>query len=107
MCAAMTAFLPLSAILIGCAETKPQPPPPYVLDGIPIYDRARSLSKSQIRAAIAEARRRSSQPEKIYSIEVASSSEVHVYHTERNSRLEGIQCCAPRQWQVGSPAAND
>jgi len=88
MRAAMTAFLPLSVILIGCAETKPLPPLAYVLDGIPIYGRAQSLSKSQIRAAIAEDRRRSSQPDKIYSIEVASSSEVHIYHTERNNRLE-------------------
>jgi hypothetical protein len=88
MRAAMTAFLPLSVIFIGCAETKPLPPPAYVLDGIRVYGRAQSLSKSQIRAAIAEDRRRSSQPDKIYSIEVASSSEVHVYHTERNKRLE-------------------
>jgi spore cortex formation protein SpoVR/YcgB (stage V sporulation) len=50
--------------------------------------RAQSLSKSQIRGAIAEDRRRSSQPDKIYSIDVASSSEVHIYHTERNKRLE-------------------
>ena len=89
MRAGMTAFLPLSAILIGCAETPPLPPPAYVLDGIPIYGRAQSLPKSQIRAAIAEDRRWSSHPEdKIYSIEVASSSEIHIYHTDRNKRLE-------------------
>jgi hypothetical protein len=86
---AMTAFLPLSVILVGCPETAPLPPPSYVLDGIPIYGRAQSLSKSQIRAAIAEERRSSSQlADKIYSIEIASSSEVHIYHTERNHRLE-------------------
>jgi hypothetical protein len=85
---AVTAFLPLSVVLIGCAETTPLPSPAYSLDGIPIYGRAQSLSQSQIRAAIAEDRRRSSQPDKIYSIEVASSSELHIYHTERNNRLE-------------------
>jgi len=84
----MTASLPLSVILVGCAETALLPPPSYVLDGISIYGHAQSLSKSQIRAAIAEDRRWSSQPDKIYSIEVASSSEVHIYHTERNNRLE-------------------
>ena len=85
---AMTAFLPLSIILVGCAETTPLPPPAYLLDGIPIYGHAQSLSKSQIRAAMAEDRRWSSQPDKIYSIELASASEVHIYHTERNKRLE-------------------
>ncbi len=89
MRAATTAFLSLSIILVGCAETPSLPPPAYVLDGIPIYGQAQSLAKPQIRAAIAEDRRRSSQREdKIYSIEVASSSEIHIYHTERNKRLE-------------------
>ena len=89
MRAAMTAFLPLSVILVGCVETTPLPPQAYVLDGIPIYGRAQSLSKSQIRAAIAEDRQWSSQPEdKIYSIEVASSFEVYIYHTKRNKHLE-------------------
>jgi hypothetical protein len=64
MRAAMTAFLPLSVILVGRVETKPLSPPAYVLDGISIYGRAQSLSKSQIRAAIAEDRLRSSQPDK-------------------------------------------
>jgi hypothetical protein len=86
MRATMTAFLPLSVILVGCAETISQPPPAYVLDGVPIYGRAQSLSKSELRAAIAEDRR-SSPGDKIHSIEVASSSEVRVYHTERSKRL--------------------
>jgi hypothetical protein len=82
-------FLPLSVILVGCVETTPLPPQAYVLDGIPIYGRAQTLSKLQIRAAIAVDRQWSSQSEdKIYSIEVASSSELHIYHTERNNRLE-------------------
>jgi hypothetical protein len=86
---AMTAFLSVSLILIACAETKLLPPPGYVLDGIPIYGRAQSLSKSQIRAAIVEDRQWSSQSkEKMYSIEVASPSEVHIYHTDRNKRLQ-------------------
>jgi hypothetical protein len=89
MRAAMTAFLPVPVILVACAGTTLLPPPGYVLDGIPIYGRAQSLSKSQIRSAIAEDRQWSSQPkEKIYSIEVASPSEIHLYHTDRNKRLE-------------------
>jgi hypothetical protein len=89
MRAAITAFLPLPVILVGCAETSPLPPPSCVLDGIPIYGNAQTLPKSQIRAAIAEDRRWPSHPEdKIYSIEVASSSEVHIYHTGRNKHLE-------------------
>jgi len=89
MRAAMAAFLPLSAVLVACAETTPLPSQAYVLDGIPICGRAQSLSKSQIRAAMAEDRRWSSQPDdKIYSIEVASSFEVYIYHTKRNKHLE-------------------
>jgi len=88
MRAAVTALAALSAILVGCAETTPLPPPVYVLDGIPVYGRTQSLSKSRIRVAIAEEQRWSSQPEKIYSIEVVSSSEIHLYVTERNKRLE-------------------
>ncbi len=84
---AVTAFLPFLVTVAGCAETKPLPPPAYVLDGIAIYDLAHSLPKSQIRAAIAEDKR-SSPGDKIYSIEVVSSSEVRVYHTERSKRLE-------------------
>ena len=87
MRAAVAAFLPLSVIVAGCAETKPLPPPVYVLDGIAIYGLTHSLPKSQIRAAIAEDRR-SSPGDKIHSIEVVSSSEVRVYHTERSKRLE-------------------
>ena len=86
---AMTVFLPLSVILVGCAETTPLPRQAYLLDGIPICGRAQSLSKSQIRAAIAEDRQWSSQQEdKIHSVEVASSFEVYVYHTKRNKHLE-------------------
>jgi hypothetical protein len=81
------ASLPLMLLLASCIELPPQPPPTLVLDGIPIYGRAQSLSKSDLRAAIAEDRR-SSPGNKIYSIEVASSSEVQVYHTERSKRLE-------------------
>ena len=89
MRSAMTAFLPLSVIIVGCVETIPLPPQAYVLDSIPIYGHAESLSKSQIHAAIAEDRQWSSQPEdKIYSIEVASSFEVYIYHTKRNKHLE-------------------
>jgi len=89
MHAAMTAFLPLSLILVGCVETTPLPSQAYVLDGIPICGRAQSLSKSQIRAAIAEDRQWTSQPaDKIYSVEVASSFEVYIYHTKRNKHLE-------------------
>lgn len=89
MRSAMIAFVPLSVIIVGCVETLPLPPQAYVLDGIPIYGRAESLSKSQIRAAIAEDRQWSSQQEdKIYSVEVASSSEVYIYHTKRNTHLE-------------------
>jgi hypothetical protein len=85
----MIAFLPLSVILVSCAETTPLPPPSYVLDGIPIHGSAQTLAKSQIRAAIAEYRRWPSYPQdKIYSIEVASSSEVRIYHTDRNNRFE-------------------
>src|SRR5215472_1555601 len=89
MRAAMAAFLPLSVIFVTCAETTPLPSQAYVLDGIPICGRAQSLSKSQIRAAMAEDRRWSSQPDdKIYSIEVASSFELYIYHTKRNEHLE-------------------
>jgi hypothetical protein len=89
MPAAVTAFLSVSLILVGCVETTPLPPQAYVLDGIPIYGRAQSLSKSQIRTAIAADRQWSSQSEdKIYSIEVASSFEVYIYHTKRNQHLE-------------------
>ena len=87
MRSAVTAFLPLSVILVGCAETTPLPPPAYLLDGVPIYGRAQSLPKPELRGAIAEDRR-SSPGDKIYSIEVVSSSEVRVYHTERSKRLE-------------------
>lgn len=88
MHAAVTAFAALSAILVGCVETTPLPPPVYVLDGIPVYGITQSLSKSDVRAAIAEERRVSSTPEKIYSIDIASSSEVHLYVTDRNNRLQ-------------------
>jgi hypothetical protein len=80
------ASLPLVLLLAPCAET-PQPTPSLVLDGIPIYAHTQSLSKSGLRAAIGEDRK-SSPGDKIYSIEVASSSEVRVYHTERSKRLE-------------------
>ena len=80
------ASLPLVLLLASCAEPPQPPPPSLVLDGIPIYGRAQSLSKSGLRAAIAEDRK-SSPGDKIYSIEVASSSEVRVYHTERSKRL--------------------
>lgn len=79
--------LPLVLLLASCAEPPPPPPPALVIDGIPIYGRAQSFSKSELRAAIA-VDRRSSPGDKIYSIEVASSSEVHVYHAERSKRLE-------------------
>jgi hypothetical protein len=89
MHAAMTAFLLLSLILVGCVETTPLPSHAYVLDGIPICGRAQSLSKSQIRAAIAEDRQWTSHPaDKIHSVEVASSFEVYIYHTKRNKQLE-------------------
>src|SRR5437879_6222810 len=82
-------FAAVVFILVGCVETTPLPSQAYVLDGIPICGRAQSLSKSQIRAAIAEDREWTSQPaDKIYSVEVASSFEVYVYHTKRNPNLE-------------------
>ena len=85
----MITSLPLLVILVGCVETTPLPSQAYVLDGIPVCGRAQSLSKSQIRAAIAEDRQWSSQSEdKIYSVEVASSFEVYIYHTKRNKHLE-------------------
>ena len=103
MRAAMTAFFPLSVILVACAETAPLPAQAYVLDGIPICGRAQSLSKSQIRAAIAADRQWSSQSEdKIYSVEVSSSSEVYVYHTKRNKQLEeyNVVRLADGRWGV-------
>jgi len=101
MRAAVTALLLLSVILVGCAETTPLPPVVYLLDGLPIYGRAQSLPKSELRAAIAEDRR-SSPGDKIYSIEVASSSEVHVYHTERSKRLKeyDVLRCVHGSWQA-------
>src|SRR5690349_7943052 len=77
------ASLPLVLLLASCAETPQAPPPSLVLDGIPIYGRTQSLPKSAVRAAITEDRK-SSPGDKIYSIDVASSSEVRVYHTERS-----------------------
>lgn len=103
MRAAMTVFLPLSAILVGCVETTPLPPQAYALDGIPICGRAQSLSKSQIRAAIAEDQQWSSQQEsKIYSVEVASSSEIYIYHTKRNEHLEeyNVWRLVDGRWEV-------
>ena len=99
----MTAFLPLSLILVACAETTPLLSQAYVLDGIPIYGRAQSLSKSQIRAAIVADRQWSSQSEdKIYSVEISSSSEVYVYHTKRNNQLEeyNIVRLVDGRWKV-------
>ena len=81
------ASLPLVLLLASYAELPPRPPPALIFNAIPIYGRAQSLSKSELRAAIAEDRR-SSPGDKIYSIEVVSSSEVHVYHTDRSKRLE-------------------
>jgi hypothetical protein len=75
-------------MLAGCAEPPPLPPPALVLDDIPIYGHVHDVPKSQIRAAIAEDRRWSPAGDKIYSIEVANPSELHIYHTERNKRLE-------------------
>jgi hypothetical protein len=101
--AAMITFLLLSVILVGCVETTPLPAQAYVLDGIPICGRAQTLSKSQIRAAIAEDRQWSSQQEdKIYSVEVASSVEVYVYHTKRNKQLEeyNILRLVEGRWKV-------
>jgi hypothetical protein len=99
----MAIFLLLLLVLVGCAETTPLPSQAYVLDGISICGRAQALSKSQIRAAIAEDRRWSSQPDdKIYSIEIASSVEIYVYHTKRNKQLEeyNILRLVDRRWTV-------
>jgi hypothetical protein len=75
-------------ILAGSAQSPPLPPPPLVRDGIPVYGRVHDVPKSQIRVAVAEDRRLSPVGDKVYSIEVANRSELHIYHTERNKRLE-------------------
>ena len=99
----MTAFLLLSVFLVGCAETTPLPSQAYVLDGIPVCGRAQALSKSQIRAAITADRQWSSQSEqKIYSVEVSSSSEIYIYHTKRNKELEeyNVVRLVDGKWEV-------
>jgi hypothetical protein len=79
----------LAFCLASCATPAPLPPSLFVIDGIPVYGRAHEISKSQIRAAIAEDRRWPSHPEnKIYSIEVAAPTELHIFHTTRNTRLQ-------------------
>ena len=83
-----TASLPLALLFTCCAQPEPLPPPALTIDGIPVYGRVQDLPKSQIRAAIAEDRRWSPAGDKIYSIEVANASELHIYHTDRNKRLE-------------------
>jgi hypothetical protein len=90
-------------MLAGCAEPPPLLPPPLVLDGIPIYGQVHEIPKSQIRAAIAEDRRSSPAGNKIYSIEVASSSEIHIYHTDRNKRLEeyNVLSRVHGRWEAG------
>jgi hypothetical protein len=71
------ASLTLVLLLASYVELPLQPPPGTRPRWNTIYGRAQSLSKSDPRAAIAEDRR-SSPGDKIYSIEVASLSEVHV-----------------------------
>jgi enterochelin esterase-like enzyme len=93
----------LILILVACAETTPLPSQAYVLDGIPICGRAHALSKSQIRAAITADRQWSSQSEqKIYSVEVSSSSEIYIYHTKRNKQLEeyNVVRLVDGKWEV-------
>jgi hypothetical protein len=84
----VSASLPLALLFTCCAQPEPLPPPAFTLDGIPIYGHAHDLPKSQIRAAITEDRRWSPAGDRIYSIDVANRSELHIYHTERNKRLE-------------------
>jgi hypothetical protein len=103
MPAATAVFLLLLVILAGCAETTPLPSQAYVLHGIPICGRAQTLSKLQIRAAIAEDRRWSSQPDdKIYSVEVVSPVEIYIYHTKRSQQLEeyNILRLVDGRWKV-------
>ena len=90
----------LALFLTACAEPKPLPPPAFAIDGIPVYGRAYDLPKSEIRAAIAEDRRWA---HKIYSIEVASATELHIYHTTRNTRLQKytVYTRVHRKWQSG------
>jgi hypothetical protein len=84
----VTASIPLALLFTCCAQPPPLPPPALSIEGIPVYGHADDLSQSQIRAAIAEDRRWSPPGDRIYSIEVANRSELHIYHTERNKRLE-------------------
>ena len=97
--------LPLLAFLLtACAEPKPLPPPAFTIDDIPVYGRAHDLPKSQIRAAIAQDQRSPQHPEKkIYSIEVASATELHIYHTTRNARLQEytLYTRVRGKWQSG------
>ena len=103
MRAAMAAFLPLAVILIGCSETKPLPPPAYVLDGIRVYGRAQSLSKSQIRAAIAEDRRRSSQPDENLLDWGCRFVWGYFFPPQREKRVEKKKCFRPPpgRWEAG------
>src|SRR5437764_13187335 len=96
------ASLPLALLFTCCGQPQPLPRPALTLDGIPVYGHDHDLPKSQIRAAIAEDQRWSPAGDKIYSVEVASSSEVHIYHTERNKRLEeyNVLRCFDGRWEA-------
>ncbi len=103
-----SASLPLALLFTCCAQAEPLPPPALTLDGIPIYGHVHDIPKSQIRAAIAEDRRWSPAGDKIYSIEVATPSELHIYHTERNKRLEEYNVLrrVHNRWEAGERMIN-
>jgi hypothetical protein len=95
------AFIPVAVLFTCCAQPEPLPPPAFTLNGIPIYGHAHDLPKSQIRAAIAEDRASSPAGDRIYSIEVANRSELHLPHRAKQE-LGRISCSEAGQRKVAS-----
>jgi hypothetical protein len=58
------------------------------IDGVPVYGKVGLLSTEQIRAAIAADQSSPSQPSnKIYAVEVISTTEIHVHHAPWNPSI--------------------
>jgi len=82
------ALFPVLAVL-GCSGLRLSEQPSLVLDGIPIYGPVEKIPEPTLRAAIVLDRRLLTSPaRKIYSIDIVSGTELHVYHAPRNPRWE-------------------
>ena len=88
---ASIALLPVLAFF-GCSGLRLYEQPSLFLDGIPIYGRVEKIPEPTLRATIVLHRSLLTSPaSKIYLIDVASGTELHVYHPPRNPRWDDYQ----------------